>query len=329
MKRVSIGLHCKLSEAIRNTISIAQHFCAESARICRKYKYSFGDFGRDMERPISIRSIRQDDFCQTVALTNLMNWGFNVEDFYFMKEIEPEGCFVAMKDTDVIGLITSVSLGDMGWIGNVIVVPKERKRGIGAALVKEALNHLHIEGVKTVGLYAYRKVVPFYENFGFKSSRGYSWLVCRKSSWSGEMIPKLVSRDLTAILEFDEQCFGAPRKRLLEAIYESPHSVCVAAIREGRPTAYIMAVKSSFSAEIGPWVCEHGHEKEGFRLFKSLGNELAGLETHVGVPSDRHELVGFLSRLGFAEDFPVVRMYCGPPPVDTDCALAMESLERG
>jgi GNAT superfamily N-acetyltransferase len=282
-----------------------------------------------MEQPIGIRSIRQDDFRQAVALTDLINWGFNAEDFSFMTKIEPEGCFVAMKNTDVIGLITSVSLGHMGWIGNVIVATKERKKGIGAALVKKALNHLHHRGVKTVGLYAYRKVVPFYENFGFKSSRDYSWLVCRKSSWNGKTMPKLVSRDLPAILEFDEQCFGAPRKRLLETIYEFPYSVCVAAFREGRPTAYLMAVKSSFSAEIGPWVCECGYEEEGFRLFKSLGNELAGLETHVGVPSDKPELVGFLSSLGFAEDFPVVRMYCGPTPVDTDCVLAMESLERG
>ncbi len=282
-----------------------------------------------MEQPISIRSIQQDDFCQTVALTDLMNWRLDVEDLYFMTEIEPQGCFVALKDTNVVGFISSISLGKMGWIGNVIVIPKERKKGIGAALVKEALNHLHSKGVTTIGLYAYRKVVPFYEKFGFKSSRNYSWLGCIKSSWSGEIIPKLVSRDFNAILEFDEQCFGASRKRLLEAIYKSHRSMCIATIREGRPTAYLMAVKSSLSAEIGPWVCERGHEEEGFRLFKSLGNELAGLETHVGVPSDRHDLVGFLSGLGFVEDFPIVRMYNGPAPVDADCALAMESLERG
>lgn len=262
-----------------------------------------------MSQSYSIRLIKKTDFSQAVTLTNLMNWGFDVEDFSYMLKIEEKGCFVAVRDNNVIGLITSISFRHMGWIGNIIVEPNERMKGIGAALVTEALNYLKARGVKTVGLYAYKKVVPFYEKFGFRFNRDYSWLVCRNARWTDGSFPRLSHINLPAVLEFDEKCFGASRKRLIETIYKSPQAVCGAVMRGNKPVTYLMAVKSSGSVEIGPWVCEPDEDDEGFNLFKSLGNELHGLETHVGVPSDRAELLSFLLKLGFTQDFPVVRMY--------------------
>jgi hypothetical protein len=90
-----------------------------------------------------------------------------------------------------------------------------------------------------------------------------------------------------------------------------------------------MAVKSDVSAEIGPWLCRKGYEEDAFQLFKSMGRELHGLETHIGLPTARHDLIGFVTDLGFRENFRVVRMYHGPYPQDKECILAMESLERG
>ena len=273
--------------------------------------------------------MEERDAPQSVALTNLMNWGFEEEDFSFMMKLEPKGCFVATKGNDIIGVVTSISFGQIGWVGNVIVAPDERGRGVGATLVSEALNHLKAKGVTTIGLYAYRNVVSFYERLGFKANRDFSWLMCRNVSWTGETMPALDSLDLKAILEFDERCFGASRKRLLKAIYDSPLGICGAILEDGKQITYLMAVRSSTSAEIGPWICAPGREEDGFRLFRSLGNELHGLEAHVGVPSDRSDAVDFLSSLGFAEDFLVVRMFYGPVPPDGGCVLAMESLERG
>jgi len=282
-----------------------------------------------MGQSYSIRLMEKDDAPQTVDLTNLMNWGFGEEDFAYMMRLEPEGCFVVVRGDKVIGVTTSISYGPIGWVGNIIVEPEERGKGIGAALVSEALNHLKATGVTTTGLYAYRNVVPFYEGLGFKADRNFSWLVCRKVSWTGEQMPKPDSLDLQAIVEFDRQCFGAPRGRLLKTIYDSPQGICDAVLEDGKPVTYLMAVKSSTTTEIGPWICTPGREEEGFRLFRSLGNELNGLETHVGVPSDRSDVADFLLKLGFVKDFPVVRMFRGPTPADRGCILAMESLERG
>jgi predicted N-acetyltransferase YhbS len=278
----------------------------------------------------SIRRMEKKDMAQSVALTDLMDWGLTEEDFAFNIGLEPGGCFVAVTEGErVVGIITSVAYGKVGWVGNVIVHPQRRDSGIGAALVKHSLNHLSTRGVVTTGLYGYRNVVHFYEKLGFMVSRSFSWMSCKTVSWMGEPAPSAEPRDMQAIVELDERCFGAPRQRLLRSLLGSPFVVTRVALDQGKLVSFVSATKFEETVEIGPWASIEGGEQEGLQLFRSLGEELRGLEAHVGVPSDRPDLIGFLSDLGFAEEFPVTRMYHGKPLPDNRCSLAIESLERG
>ena len=167
----------------------------------------------------SIRRMEKKDMAQSVALTDLMDWGLTEEDFAFNIGLEPGGCFVAVSEGErVVGVITSVAYGKVGWVGNVIVHPRRRDSGIGAALVSHALDHLTMRGVVTTGLYGYRNVVHFYERLGFRVSRPFSWMSCKTVSWMGEVAPSAEPTDIQAIVELDERCFGAPRQRLLREI---------------------------------------------------------------------------------------------------------------
>jgi predicted N-acetyltransferase YhbS len=282
-----------------------------------------------MNQSYGVRLLEQADYDQCITLTDQVNWGFDRQDFKFMTDLEKEGCFVAADGNKIIGLLTSASFGWLGWVGNVIVDPERRREGIGAALVKKALNYLGTRSVKTVGLYAYTNVVPFYETLGFKRDKPYSYMICDKADWKGGVYTPLQLRDLPEVVELDEDCFGTSRKRLLEAIYELPQSLCTISTDETGFDSYLMARRWNSSAEIGPWVSQQGHEEKAFQLLRSMGPMLHGVEAHIGVPADREDLVSFLSNLGFKEDFPLVRMYKGGFPEDGQCALAVESLERG
>lgn len=284
----------------------------------------------DARTAYSIRCMENKDVPQSVALTGLMDWGLTEEDFAFNIGLEPGGCFVAVTEREqVVGVITSVAYGKIGWVGNVIVQPQRRDSGIGVALVNHALDHLTKRGVVTTGLYGYRNVVHFYEKLGFKASRPFFWMSCKTVSWRGEAAPSAEPRDIQTIVELDKRCFGAPRQRLLRSLLTSPAAVTRVILDQGRLISFVMASKFEETVEIGPWASIQGREKEGLQLFKSLGEELSGLQAHVGVPSDRPDLIDFLSDLGFAEEFPVIRMYHGQPLPDVGCTMAMESLERG
>jgi GNAT superfamily N-acetyltransferase len=56
-------------------------------------------------------------------------------------------------------------------IQSVFVVPEQRGKGIGSALVRAATDHAFQHGANRVAVHSGRKAVPLYERLGFASSR--------------------------------------------------------------------------------------------------------------------------------------------------------------
>ena len=268
------------------------------------------------------------DFAEAVALTDTMDWGLSEDDFGFMNLMEPKGCFVAVSRGEVIGLITTISFGRVGWVGNVIVQSARRGEGMGKALVEKALDYLEKRGVTTTGLYAYQNVIHFYEQFGFIRDKDFVWLICPEATWKGTPHRPLPQSRFEDLLKLDEEFFGASRRRLLRPIFEASPRLCRGILMNGRLVAYVMGSRGA-SAEIGPWACLPGHEKESLALMQSLADEVKGLEVFVGAPAWKKEAVDFLLGIGFEKSFVVTRMYRGPPILEKGSVLAIESLERG
>ena len=123
-----------------------------------------------------VKLMRAGDFPFAAKLANTMDWNMAAEDFEFMFSLEPEGCFVVFQGSEPVGIATSISFGEVGWFGNLIVKEKARNRGAGSLLVKHTVKYLQNKGVKTIGLYAYPHLVNFYSNLGFKRDEDFSVL---------------------------------------------------------------------------------------------------------------------------------------------------------
>lgn len=65
------------------------------------------------------------------------------------------------------GLVTAVPHQTSGWIGNLIVAPSLRGRGLGGRLFKHALADLLQRGLNTIWLTASEQGRPLYEKAGF------------------------------------------------------------------------------------------------------------------------------------------------------------------
>ena len=72
-----------------------------------------------------------------------------------------------------------------------------------------------------------------------------------------------------------------------------------------------------------------GKAKSAMNLFKAALSRLSGAEVRTGVSESHQDVVKALNKIGFQEEFRVVRMYFGEVPNEALCLLAMESLERG
>jgi predicted N-acetyltransferase YhbS len=276
-----------------------------------------------------VKTMSPEDFEFAVQITDLMHWNLTAGDFEFMVELEPDGCFVLFEDSERIGLATTVNFGSVAWFGNLIVDESHRGKGAGTQLVRHSIAYLISKHVETIGLYAYMDRIPFYERLGFKYDSEFSVL-----NGKGSYLPvkpavrEAKLQDLQEIVEFDNSCFGAFRRKLLEPIILDPGNLCdILAEREGM-VGYVVAKVYRHMAEIGPLACQKGREDVALTLLRAVLNRLEGYGVSMYVPNKESTILNSLKMLGFAESFRVARMFFGSP-LAKDCICMAESLERG
>lgn len=165
-----------------------------------------------------IRSYRGGDEEAIVELWNLClaRDPITLEVFERKVLLDPnfdsEGCLVAEKDEEIVGFILSIFKKfpmyeraideDRGWITSFFVHPKHRRKGIGSALLENALSFLRFHGRKEVwfspytpyyfspgvDVDTYPKGVRFLEGHGFK--KVYLALSMKGCLWPDFKVPK-------------------------------------------------------------------------------------------------------------------------------------------
>ncbi len=276
-----------------------------------------------------VKLMRAGDFPFATKLANTMHWNMTTEDFEFMASLEPEGCFVVFKGSERLGIATSISFEKVGWFGNLIVEEKYRNKGAGSLLVKHAVNYLQSKGVKTIGLYAYPNLSGFYSNLGFERYEDFSVLHTEAfGSLTAETLPKIGTRQIQAIAEFDSGCFGGNRKKLLESIILEKCNLSYYLAENDEVVGYGAAKVYEKMAEVGPLICQAGHVDGAVSLLKAALAKLTGLSVYAVLPKKETAIVDMLFSVGFKEDFCVSRMFLGQV-VSKNCIYMAESLERG
>jgi len=251
------------------------------------------------------------------------------DDFKFMVELEPKGCFVLLQGSERIGIATNISFGRMAWFGNLIVSESHRNVGAGSLLVRHSLKYLTGRGVKTVGLYAYVDKIPFYKRLGFEYDSDF--IVLKGEAFSS--MPKTSLRqagkeNVQEIINYDDACFGASRKKMLEPILLDSDNLCYESSEDGQILGYAVAKVCRGRAELGPLVCLRGRTDVALDLLTATLNRLKGLEVSLCIPEKESQILKMLMEAGFTENFRVARMFHGPRIVDK-CIYLAESLERG
>jgi len=276
-----------------------------------------------------VRSMSAEDFTFAIGITDQMNWDLTEADFAFMLRLEPEGCFVLLDGSERVGIATTVSFGHLGWFGNLIVNGDKREKGGGSLLVDHAVKYLTRKKVKSVGLYSYPSKVPFYTRLGFKYDSDFIVLKGRGASSSVTVGASEAGRDdLKQIVDFDQDCFGASRRKVLEPILLDPRNLCYMILKEKQLLGFAAAKAYNRTAELGPVVCSPGRNDVAISLINAALDRLSGSEVSLCLHEREASIVDMLRRRGFSESFKVSRMFYGSP-IRKDCIYAAESLERG
>jgi len=278
----------------------------------------------------NVKIMSSEDIEFAVSITDKMNWNLTEEDFTFMMQLEPEGCFTLLCNSEKIGITTTISYGKIGWIGNVVVDERYRRRGAGSVIIKHAIKHLKSKGAETVGLYSYEEKADFYATLGFK--RDLQFVVLNGKVFSSNVeaanVKEARKAEMQKIIDFDSHYFGASRRKLLEKIINEMDNYCCYYIENEEILGYAIAKVYDNYAEIGPLICRRERSNITKNILGAILKKVVGSEVSVCLPRKEKEIINLLMTSGFKESFTVVRMFSGPIPF-RDCVYIAESLERG
>jgi predicted N-acetyltransferase YhbS len=194
------------------------------------------------------------DLSDALALSVAEAWNQTPADWSRVLRLAPNGCFAARDGGRLVGTVTTTSYGrTLGWIGMMIVHPDFRGRGIGASLMRMALDHLSAQRIPTVKLDATPAGRPLYESLGFTAEVELErWRGTARPVTNGSAPP---SDDVRArLMGFDQNAFGADRSELLhllldDATLASGDGVAGYALaRPGRTATYLGPVMATDAA---------------------------------------------------------------------------------
>lgn len=282
---------------------------------------------------LSLRPLAVADIPLGLALSSAAGWNQTAADWQTLLALSRAGSLSAYWDGQAAGTVTTVSYGQsLHWIGMVLVRENFRRKGIGTALLRGALEAVKDEGA--VGLDATPAGKALYDTLEFSE-------VYRLGRWLrepfqaalpgeiGSAIEPMLAADLPAVCAYDQEVFGADRAPLLRALRAGAAGLAWLARRQGRTIGYCLGRFGRLYAHIGPVVADDTPTAQALLL---CALDAAGeWRTIVDTTFHRPEWNEWLRALGFAEQRPFMRMRLGAwaLPVTHGKQLAVAGPEFG
>ena len=189
---------------------------------------------------ISLRAAGDADLAGIADLRHSVGWG--VHDWALRAVLVPPHarCFVAVDGGGrIVGVGSGISYGRFGVVGNMVVGPAHRRRGIGAAILEAVLAFLDECSVRRVELSATDAGRPLYARYGFvPTGPGVSAVVGRALPGADDPRPGVTLAEagpdaVAELAAYDAPRFGGDRRPLLDMMLTDPERPVVVARRNG------------------------------------------------------------------------------------------------
>lgn len=264
-----------------------------------------------------------------VELSRLAGWRHTEADWRRMRQLSPEGLFVALYKGALCGTVAATCYGrTVGWVGMLLVHPDYRRRGIGSALMSHCVAYLRGQGVGFIKIDATPQGRNVYLRLGFEDERPVQVFMGHNlTGWKDALPAAIPPETWPAIADYDRAAFGADRLELLKLLGAECLSTCLTV--SGQLLGYGFARPGHGAALLGPVVAQHWDAAqrivtallvrlpEGPVVWNLLPDNVAAKETALS--------------LGFCLHDRITRMYlgAGDPIGTTDRLFGTAGLELG
>ena len=204
---------------------------------------------------LSIRGMAEADLDFAAECTAAEGWmsenRTSLEGFYLH---DPQGCLIAEDNGRPVGICIATGYGKSGFIGELIVRPEARGRGVGAKLLNHGVRMLEDRGIETVYLDGVVKAVELYERNGFRK-------LCHSWRFSGNLVGVPSSRvrpmgvrDLEQVFKLDKMSFGADRSFFIKRRMEIFPELSWVLMDGEKVAGFILGRAGEGWVSAGPWV---------------------------------------------------------------------------
>jgi GNAT superfamily N-acetyltransferase len=176
---------------------------------------------------LRLRAAGADDLPHIAELRHAVGWA--VHEWALRAVLDqPHALCVVVADRGgrVVGVGSGIGYGRLGVVGNMIVDPSHRRRGIGAAILTAVVDFLERRGCTRLELSATDDGRPLYAQHGFSPcDPGVSAVVTRDAKLDvegGGMLEEAGSASLTELIAYDAPRFGGGRGPLLATMLAHP-----------------------------------------------------------------------------------------------------------
>ena len=267
-----------------------------------------------------MRRMTLDDLPLAARLQAQAGWNQTDADWRRFLAMAPEGSFVGHDAGRAVGTIIAFTFGPVAWLAMLLVDTPARGKGVGTAMMHDAVDRLDRRGVRSIRLDATPLGRPIYRRLGFvdqfELARFGGRVQSRRPGGAGHGEPVLpVAADqLSDVAALDRAVTSTARRDLIERLHHEQPGTMIAMRRGGRLAGYLCARPGAHAAQIGPCIAE---PDAGAALFDDAFHRCAGREVFVDIPIDNPPAVAAAQAEGLVPKRQFFRM-CRGEPVNDD-----------
>jgi hypothetical protein len=241
---------------------------------------------------------------------------------------DPAGFFVGELDGKPVACISCVAYDDsFGFLGQYIVKPEFRGRGFGVEVWRAGMAHL---GTRNVGLDGVLDQQANYARSGFAFAHQHIRYRGMGTGRSAAGIVRLDAVSLADVLDYDRECFPAPREMFLHGWLALPESAALGLVREGRLAGFGVLRASADGFKVGPLFADDLTAADA--ILGALVAETGDKPFCLDIPdaTENAAATELVNRFGMTEVFRTARMYTrGRPRTTATRVFGITTMELG
>jgi len=259
---------------------------------------------------LRIRTMTRYDVTAAMRLNHEAGWNQVTDDWHRFLSIEPEGCFVADIDGQLVGTTVTCVFGSIAWMAMVLVSPVRRGDGIGTGLTQHAVGWLEERGVDTIRLDATPLGLPMYERLNFVPQFELARYAGRpvQIADNDDATETPAQEELARMIEFDQKVTCTFREKWLTALFAAWPDAVRLVRANGEIQGFVAARRGAHASQVGPCLARG---EAGPRLFHHIARRYAGEAVLIDVPVPNVEAGKHAELMGLRVERHLVRMCRG------------------